>query len=175
MSADSDRLDQPPFPPLKWDDCDWWDGGIDLAFGESVGLTVTPYDPSVSRLPSSAQAAALEFQIENGGRVRESVLEAIRRYYDELRPRYLDFLGEEAGRLMPEIQGTWQLRDLIDLVQVHVHPWGLDGLAFVGLQFGCTWDREHGLGVQMHGDRVVEIGSADASFAWSPDEAVERV
>lgn len=174
MSIDSDHLNQPPFPPLRWDDCDWWEGEIDLAFGLSAGLTVTPYDSSVSRSPSPAQAAALEFQIKNGDRVIESVLEALRGYYDELRPRYLNFLGDEAGRLMPEIQKGQQLRELIELVQVHVHPWGLDGLAFVGLQFGCTWDREHGLGVQMHGSRVVEIGSADASFAWAPEEADNR-
>ncbi|MCW1924603.1 hypothetical protein OKA05_18710 [Luteolibacter arcticus] len=171
MSSDPDRLDQPPFPPLKWDDCDWWDGEIDLAFGASAGLTVTPYDPSVSRLPSSAQAAALEFQIKNGDRVIQSVLEALRDYYSEQRPRYLSFLGEDAGRLMPDIQEAQQLRELVKLAQVHVHSWGLDGLSFVGLQFGCTWDREHGFGVQMHGDRIVEIGSADASFAWAPDEA----
>ena len=31
MSERPDKLDQHPFPPMEWDDCDWWDGEIDLA------------------------------------------------------------------------------------------------------------------------------------------------
>jgi len=33
-----------------------------------------------------------------------------------------------------------------------------DGIPYVGFEFGCTWDEEHGLGVLMHGTRTVEIG-----------------
>ena len=169
MSSNPDRLDQAPFPPMR-DDCDWWDGEVELSFGKA-GLTVTPYDPSVSRLPSPAQAAALEFQADRGARVFKSVLRSLGKFYDEMRPRYESFLGADFGRLMPVVEGAEALSSLIDLRQVHVHPWGLEGLAYVGLQFGCSWDAEHGFGVQMHRDRVVEIGSADASFAWAPDES----
>lgn len=175
MSEQPDKLDQPPFPPMEWGDCDWWDGEIDLAFGVSAGLTVTPYDPSASRLPSSGQSDALAFQLQQGEQVIDAVLAALRPYYGELRPRYLDFLGPEADRLMPVAENSEQLRELIDLRQVHVHSWAREGIAYVGLQFGCTWDQEHGFGVLMHKDRVVEIGSADVSFAWAPEEADEFV
>ena len=39
-----------------------------------------------------------------------------------------------------------------------------DGLPCFGYEFGCTWDGEHGLGVLMHGKRVVEVGGADTAF-----------
>lgn len=41
-----------------------------------------------------------------------------------------------------------------------------DGEAYIGFEFGCPWDREHGLGVMTHAGRVVEVGQADTSFNW---------
>jgi len=171
MSNNHDRLDTPPFPVMKWDDCDWWDGSVDLLFGKSATLTVTPYDPSVSRIPSQAQCQAMTFHLEHGNQVFAAVLAALRPYYMEMRPRYLSFLGSNAESLMPSVHSAEDLHRLIDLRHVHVHPWTKDGVGYVDLQFGCTWDQEHGFGVLMHRDRVVSIGSADVSFAYSPDEA----
>jgi hypothetical protein len=39
-----------------------------------------------------------------------------------------------------------------------------DGLPYVGYEFGRRWDGEHGLGVLMHGTRVVEVGGADTAM-----------
>jgi hypothetical protein len=44
-------------------------------------------------------------------------------------------------------------------------------MSYVGLEFGCSWDKEHGFGVMLHGSRVFDIGSADTSFAWQPKES----
>ena len=171
MTQDIDELDHPPFPPMDWCDCDWWEGFTDLTIGTDADLNVTVHDPSVTRIPSESQSAAYQFQLDNGERITNSVLVALREYYDEIRPRYLDFLGDEADTLMPAIEHDTDFRQLIDLVHVHIHPWTTAGSAYVGLQFSCTWDREHGLGVLMHRDRVVTVGGADMSFAFAPDEA----
>jgi hypothetical protein len=156
---------------MTWDDCDCWDGTISLTFGSEAALSVTPYDPSVSRIPADSQREAMAFQIDQGERVFAAVLAALRPYYDEMRPRYRSFLGCDLDPLMPAVTATEHLALLIDLRHVHVHPWSKEGIGYVGLQFGCTWDQEHGVGLLMHFDRVVEIGSADVSFAWSPAEA----
>jgi hypothetical protein len=171
MTNDPDNLDMPPFPNMRWDDCDWWDGSVDLVFGSGAALTVTPSDPSISRMPSEIQRQAMTFQLEHGQEVFAAVLKALQTYYAKMRPRYLSFLGSQADSLMPTVQSEKELSRLIDLRHVHVHPWIKDGVGYVGLQFGCTWDQEHGFGVLMHRDRVVTVGSADVSFAWSPDEA----
>jgi len=173
MTENADILDLPPFPTMDWSDCDWWEGAIDLAIGKDADLNGTPYDPEVSRLPSDSQAAALTFNLEHGERVTDAVLMATRKYYDNVRPRYVVFLGADADELMPVLSDNTELRKLIELVHVHVHPWTMSGIAYVGLQFSCTWDREHGLGLMLHRDRVVEIGGADVSFSWAPDEAEE--
>ena len=40
-----------------------------------------------------------------------------------------------------------------------------EGYSYVGLECGCTWDDEHGLGFLLHKDRLVNIGQADAGFS----------
>ena len=173
MNNDLNQLDLPPFPALRWDDCDWWDGSVDLVFGSGAALTVTPYDPSISRMPSAVQCQAMTFYLQHGQEVFAAVLAALEGDYSDMRPKYLRFLDSEADSLMPVVQSREGLSRLIILRHVHVHPWTKDGVRYVGLQFGCTWDREHGFGVLMHRERVVSVGSADVSFAWSPEEADE--
>jgi hypothetical protein len=53
---------------------------------------------------------------------------------------------------------------LIGLDSVSVHPLLKEGLPYIGYEFGCTWDDEHGLGVLMHGRRVVEVGDAGTAI-----------
>ncbi len=171
MSDKSDSLSLAPFPAMTWCDCDWWEGEIDLSYGAGSALSVTPNDPSETRIPAEFQRTALSFHLEHGDEVIASVLKALLPYYVDLRPRCLEFLGDEADSLMPPVTSHAELERLIELCHVHIHPWTKNGTGYVGLQFGCTWDREHGLGFMMHRDRVVDIGCADVSFAWSPDEA----
>lgn len=170
MSTHSNCLKLLPFPPMIWDDCEWWDGTIDLSFGVGATLSVTPYNPSVNRSPSDYQAKALTFLLERGDEVFAEVLAAVRPYYERMRPKYRDFLGSDFNLLMPTLAAPTDLGRLIDLRHVHIHPWTKDGIGYVGLQFGCTWDQEHGLGALMHLDRVVDVGCADVSFAWAPAE-----
>lgn len=174
MSPNSSTLNHPPFPPMDWDDYEWWTGDISLSFGNCAGLVVTPYAPTVSRMPSAAQSTALEYHIQNGDHVFEAVLETLLPYYQTIRSKYVEFSAENAEQRMPEVNQSEALVPLIDLRQIHIHPWEKSGIAYVGLQFGCTWDVEHGLGVMMHNDRVVDIGGADVSFAWEPQEADDK-
>lgn len=39
-----------------------------------------------------------------------------------------------------------------------------NGLPYVGFSFSCPWDSEHGLGVMMHKDRVIDIGDDEMAF-----------
>lgn len=48
------------------------------------------------------------------------------------------------------------LRALIGLGTIHVLATAKKGMAYVGFEFGCTWDEEHALGVQTHGRRGID-------------------
>ena len=65
---------------------------------------------------------------------------------------------------MPDIFSADDLKPLVGLYAVNVHQIEKDALPYLGFEFGCTWDSEHGLGVLRHGTRVVEVGGADTAI-----------
>jgi hypothetical protein len=65
---------------------------------------------------------------------------------------------------MSPVEDARSFQTLIGLHTIYVHQVQKAGLPYVGFEFGCTWDTEHGLGALMHGARVVEIGGAETAF-----------
>ncbi len=190
MAEELKILHHPPFPELLWTEWGWWEGKTILpcwagfqsrgaAYGSKDSkavsngaalINLTP--PDGLQIPSEVQCQAFSFQIEKGDEIVSSVLTALTDYYVKLRPKCAGYYDEETfGRIMPLISSANDFKQLIGLSQIHVHPWLKNGVCYVGLELGCGWDEEHGLGVMLHGARVVEIGSADVSFAWEPKES----
>ncbi len=63
---------------------------------------------------------------------------------------------------------------LVGIRALYVHPATRDGIPYVGIEFSCPWDEEHGLGVLMHGTRVVDLGGADtALLLWIAEQDAE--
>jgi hypothetical protein len=114
-------------------------------------------------MPSPEQAEAIQHLLDHERTVRDAVLAAILRDYPTMREFY-GYDDDEAEELMPEVTEAGQFRDLLGLSSVHVLPVVRDRTAYVGFEFGCTWDPEHGLGVMTYRGRVVEVGGADTSF-----------
>jgi hypothetical protein len=178
-------LTVPPFPPLRWDGYGWtgkvvlpsWAGFQHRrgAYGSvrsraasdgSARLTVTPEKGDERTPPLPAQARAFQLLLDNERAVSGAVLRAIFAEYPDLRDSY-GYDEEEAAELMPEIGRAEELRSLIGLSNVHVLNVTKNRVAYIGFEFGCTWDSEHGLGVMTHRRRVVKVGGADTSFlAW---------
>ncbi len=85
-----------------------------------------------------------------------------------MRAQY-DYPPDEA-HLMPEVQSPEQFRELIGLSTVHILAVAKRGFAYVGFEFGCLWDDEHGFGVLTHKNYVVDIGGADTAFlGWNAE------
>ena len=40
----------------------------------------------------------------------------------------------------------------------------MDGKPFIGVELGCAWDAEHGVGVLLHGAKALGVGGADTAF-----------
>ena len=61
------------------------------------------------------------------------------------------------------------------LYAVNIHQLDNDGVPYVGYEFGCEWDEEHGLVVLMHGTRLIEVGFADtAILLWIAERDAEE-
>jgi hypothetical protein len=189
---DKTVLNVPPFPPLQGDEFFWmgevvlrsWRGfqarrrpygavSSHLVSDGSTNLTVTPQDEKARLPPTPEQVRAYQYLLDHEKAVRNSVLRAVFDYYPGERD-LSDSDEEESEELIPEIERVGDLRRLIGLSNVHVLAVTKNGLSFLGLEFGCAWDREHGLAVMTHKDRVVAVGGAHVSFLeWIAREDAE--
>jgi hypothetical protein len=126
----------------------------------SVELVFAPEGRDESPLRES-EVALVRWAVAHAPEMQSSLLEGLLKVYPALRKRYASYVEPED---MPPVRAVEELRTLIGLHSVNVHPLEKDGLPYVGFEFGCTWDDEHGLGVLMHGTRVVEISGADTAI-----------
>ena len=114
---------------------------------------------------SRAQQAAYFALLENGELLKNAILAELLKLYPQWQPLY-GYDNEEA-ELMPDVRVSDDFRALIGLSNVHILTMEKAGIAYVGYEFGCTWDEEHGLGALTHQNRVVQLGGAEAAFsAW---------
>jgi hypothetical protein len=116
---------------------------------------------------TSLEVLTVVWVIENEAPISKALISSLLQQYPALQEQY-GYSALEKAELMPNIKSPEDLRGLIGLYSVNVHPVQKDGMPYVGFEFGCTWDREHGLGILMHGTRTVEIGGGDtAILLWT--------
>jgi hypothetical protein len=118
-------------------------------------------------LPTKEQELAFHFLRDNGELLRDKVTKAIFDEYPKLRDTFADLLGEDLETTMPALRDPSDLKRLIGLSTVHISSEAKDGIAYVGFELGCDWEKEHGLGVITHKDRIIEVGDSETAFdAW---------
>jgi hypothetical protein len=68
-------------------------------------------------------------------------------------------LNTMLNELLPEIKDGNELDDKITLMRVYVYDSN-----FIGLDFACSWDEEHGLGVLLQNFKVNDIGLSEVAY-----------
>jgi hypothetical protein len=132
----------------------------DQASDGSVTLIFAPEGRDESPLLDSELQLA-RWAVQHAPDMQHSLLEALLVQYPAIQKEYRGFAQPED---LPRVQSAHDFRSIIGLHSVNVHPIEHQDLPYVGLELGCSWEREHGLGVLMHGTRVVEIGGADTAI-----------
>jgi len=106
--------------------------------------------------------------------VYEAALAAIFSEYPKIIDSYCGAI-DDLHQSMPNVKSVEGLRSLINLRSIFIHQISPDGIPYVGFEFDCTWGAEHGLGVLVHGARIVDIAGADIAFVlWMAEEDAER-
>ena len=180
----------PPFPPMAAGDFFWegrdtlraWKGYQSRQGSYGARSSSKPSDGAVllnvaylgdaeeTTRPAPAQIAAYEFLKKNQSKLAAKVLAAIFKAYPKLRKEHNQFLTFDDGEpipgavAMPPLKSASELKKLIGLGTVHILNIAKGGHAYVGFEFGCEWDQEHGFGVMTHKLRIVEVGQGDSSF-----------
>lgn len=112
--------------------------------------------------PHPDQARALERFTEKEEAVSDAVLEVIRRYYMEtVRPTLPD---------SEEIETVNDLGEVIQFQGLVVRDRAAEGEAVLGMVFATAWDEEHHLGLIVHQDRVLDIGTWEMAFIGPREE-----
>lgn len=65
----------------------------------------------------------------------------------------------------PEIQSHDDLKLQCGISAVYIRADFPDGRPSFGLEFGCTWEIEHGAGVSFIGLELIQSGQADDAFS----------
>jgi len=131
--------------------------------------------------PTPVQISTLTAFKSDEVAIRDAVLDAVRAHYDACRPKYVAFARKAPAFMgdpevsMPERPDAAMFARLHLLQRLFLNETVLDGLTYVGLSFHAKWEPEHGLGVLVHGRRVVEVGGADTSFLeWNAENDARR-
>lgn len=126
----------------------------------TVKVMVSGCEVDHVKVSSQAQINAIKFLADHSEIIRDEIIR-------ELIVAFPDMKAVDEDHF-PEIKNVEDIKNHIGLSIVHVMTSDKDNFAYVGFEFGCTWDEEHGLGVMTHKNRVITIGQADKSFdIWS--------
>jgi hypothetical protein len=106
---------------------------------------------------------AYNYLTTHSEQVLDAILARLFADYKNLQADY-GYDQDDAKEIMPDIENVDDFKKLIGLSQIHLMNVSKDGFAYVGYEFGCTWDDEHGLGFMTHKDRIIDFGGADTSF-----------
>jgi hypothetical protein len=171
-----------PTPPLTLENY-WWvtqaqpeSWGSFCARGltaPSVEVRFAPEGRGIEPL-TQAELTLLEWFFAHEETVSAAVQHAILAAYPEIQADF-GFESEDGQELLPDITTTEGLKSLVSLQSVNVHQVSHNGVPYLGFELSCTWDQEHGLGVLMHGTRLVEVGGADtAVLLWLAERDAKR-
>ncbi len=175
MNVNNANSKQFPFPPLAEYGSDslkgkdffvsWQNFQANDEASDGEIVVIIHLENEDERLPSAAQTNAYRYLKENESSVTASVLAGLFADYPQIREVY--------GGIEPEflliIEQPEDFRRVIKPVFIRINAESEDDCAYIGFEFDCLWDIEHGLGVMTHRDKY--IGCNDAEAAWSLDLA----
>jgi hypothetical protein len=110
------------------------------------------------------------YLLDNQVDILRIVIDEIYSHYARWQEEY-GYDEEEKRLIMPNMNDKQGLREILKPIRIFILDIESGGLPYIGIEFQCSWDEEHGLGVMFHENRVVEIGGADTAFlSWIAEE-----
>jgi hypothetical protein len=104
-------------------------------------------------LPTTEQELALTFFLEHEATVCRNVLDAVLRHYRQRRDDEPQWFEDDKP-----VETIDDLGQQLEFNGLNVRREAADGLSLLGFSFSADWEPEHGLGVCVHGDTVLDVG-----------------
>lgn len=116
--------------------------------------------------PKEEQINAINYIIENPEKIKRALYKALESEYPKLKEMYgYDIDDEDSREWFPDVEKLDDFSKVFGVGNVFVMIPQKEGFSYIGLECGCIWDDEHGLGFLLHKDRLVNIGQADSGFS----------
>lgn len=148
-----------------WDDLFSCEGSYSLNFDVDTDLVLQEFTPM--------QKAGYDYLCENDCDLIFAVLGRLLKQWSAIQEQY-SYEGqtpEQRQRELPDVDDIDGLIPLIEPIGAVIYDLSMEGQPYIGIEFSCTWDREHGFGAMLCGNRVVQIGGADtALLRWIAEE-----
>jgi hypothetical protein len=140
------------------------EGNIRICFGQDFEK-----DYEINTSDANGYACVSSWAEEH----KQQILQKLFEEYPKWQPDY-GYSPEESKMFMPDIASIDDFKHLIQLCNVHILPIALDGTAYIGYEFNCQWDVEHGMGAMFHAKRMVDFGMAESSFViWKAQQDID--
>ncbi|RAJ33070.1 DUF6985 domain-containing protein [Pedobacter cryoconitis] len=115
---------------------------------------------------SANHKRGLAYIADNQSKILEVILTGLLEQYPTLQNEY-GYSCSDKQDFMPDVMAIKDFADLLSPVGIHIFSVYQDKFPYIGYEFSCSWDTEHGLGFMMFQNRIIEIGGADTSFlSW---------
>lgn len=154
---------------------DYWEGSILLEewnkfYGQDLRLMLNIFGDVEVNEVTEIHERGYHYLISQQKEILESMLDAVFENYTIWQEKY--GYDEQAKALyMPDILNAVELKPLLRPQNIHILDVEMEQMPYIGVEFECTWDREHGVGIMLYKNTIVEIGSADTAFmSWIAEE-----
>lgn len=110
--------------------------------------------------------AGYEYLIFEQKSILNCILEKIYNRYGELQDQY-EYADDEKEIFMPDLSGVNELASIVNPKRIYIMDVSKDDFPYIGYEFNCKWDEEHGLGLMLYKTRAISIGGAENAFlSW---------
>jgi hypothetical protein len=134
-----------------------------LPTGKLANIRVEGNSVDYVKISTQAQVNSIQYLQDNSEGISDLCLNGIYERLSDLRTN-MDYD-------IPDFENVTQLQENLTLNCIHVLTVEKNEYSYVGFEFDCSWDKEHGIGIMTHKNRIVEVGEADTSFLnWIAEE-----
>jgi hypothetical protein len=189
LSFQGENVSNSVNPTFQWNEF-FWEADVNLPDWSGFQERNGPYGAISSDEPSngniklvfapegrgeealnSAEMELINWFISNQSQVIESISSTLFSNYEAIKDSCIEECGEEMAEYFPEVKDVSDIKNVVGIVSVNIHKVSKDNIPYIGVEMGCNWEEEHGMGFLLHGNKIVEAGGADtAILLWMAEK-----
>ena len=152
-----------------------WEGMIELVewekcYENKLTLTLNVGGDCIVDEITDIHENGFKYLVEHQFNILNVALNEVYRRYPLWQEEY-GYDEEEKKSLMPNLACIEDLKKLMTPQKVYIMDVEINSMPYIGIEFQCRWDEEHGVGLMFHKNRVVKVGGADTAFlTWIAEE-----